>query len=365
MGKFIYLIPLALIQRVVADCVDSQAGNRVTGELFLDPSDSCKGCECLDDTNVRCTEICNDSAGCPDIRFSVDFEWGEVDTARDFAFTRNCGHEGAQGSSGQKCRISPKAPGDGGQCHQGAKGSIFFRKNPDIPEQNLVIRSKSFVCRLDTDTNRFRWARRSLKKSEAALRTVSKVGFADEWKAECGEPDTGCAHPKTLFNDALVSLTGHTGRKHGALGDLDDVNINFGRKGKWVCRDRSGAHVMGDTIPRLSTCEITCANTFVPPVGRKLKCKDHKNIGANKDNPMNDFQGMVAVYRSLHKRRYQEKAEFANMAINNNRDHGWKCYTTQPVYGDFGPYGPCVDGKRTRIRPCEGTCDDTEETDDC
>ena len=86
---------------------------------------------------------------------------------------------------------------------------------------------------------------------------------------------------------------------------------------------------------------------------------------ANADNKLNDYAGVAALYRALHKGRYVNKAEFAKMAIEGDRNHGWKCYTTQPVYDDWTAWGDCVDGKRTRTRTCEGSCDDTIETQDC
>lgn len=364
MGKFIYIIPLAFIGKSFATCIDLGGNTRAVGDLFIDPNNSNNGCECREDGSAPCTDFTDDSTGCPDIRFNIDFNWEQIglnNIKTQFEFEQNCGTSGPA-SSGEKCRIKPKSDGD---CHQGSKGSIFLRKNPD--SEDAVIRTKSFVCRLDTQTNKYRWARRALTKSENkrnGLRTLTKVGFADEWKAECGEPETGCEHPKNIFNDQFVNLEGHSGHKAN-LPDTDNVNINDGRKAKWVCKDRNNKVVMTETIPRLSKCEMICSNTFVPKVGKKITCKDHRNTGAYANNKENDYAGIAALYRALHKGRYVNKQEFAKMAIDGDRAHGWKCYTTQPVYDDWTAFGECIDGKQTRTRTCEGSCDDTTETQDC
>merc|ERR1712178_261565 len=100
------------------------------GDLFIDPQDTNKGCECQSGGISDCIDFTDNTSGCPDIRFNLDFNWEEIglnNIKNQFQFTRNCGLDGPA-SSGEKCRISPKSDGD---CHQGSKGSIFLRKNPD------------------------------------------------------------------------------------------------------------------------------------------------------------------------------------------------------------------------------------------
>ena len=68
-----------LIPGIIATCSDQIDEEHAIGSLFLDPTDSCKGCECQVDNSTLCRDICDKTSSCVDIRFDSDFDWSEVD----------------------------------------------------------------------------------------------------------------------------------------------------------------------------------------------------------------------------------------------------------------------------------------------
>ena len=260
----------------------------------------------LNDKEVN-QEARNDNLNrCDDIIQDEEIKWPVYKSLikNHYLLGQDC-HDGAPGST---CRIRPNPEGN---CNGRDQSAVYVKKQyVDDSWTDKFFRTQHFRCEFSNNENRYRWKRVTMNFYPDDI--PSSFG---PFEIRCGPPN--CQNPANWASDKRISLQD---------GTIQNVNINIGRGGHWVCANAMKQKLPeGDEVPYGGMCYLRCD-------------KDEENEGAKhgiecKYPEREEDRQWNRLYRLnsfLTKPKWYNEPFKSAWAHENPDVSGWKCVDPLP-----------------------------------